>query len=211
KISTQGYYLDLHMGNTIRVLYLELAKGSLYSPSEWLSDPPPPLHYHLWLRDSEVFAADLDTPKAYCCNEPCLSKLCVTILHYIAQKYNLCSEMEEEHIQVDVLENHIMDIQMQLVHVCYNPNFEIIKIECLHQLPGQLKLFSLFLGKCTWFAGNKITYVDFLKFLKLKEFLHWFESLSSISTYLAFEHCQLYPIFTKMACWGNPKFALFVP
>uniref|UniRef100_A0A4X2L2Z9 glutathione transferase n=1 Tax=Vombatus ursinus TaxID=29139 RepID=A0A4X2L2Z9_VOMUR len=41
------------------------------------------------------------------------------------------------------------------------PN-EVLKIEYLEQLPGQLKLFSLFLGKWTWFAGDKITYVDFL-------------------------------------------------
>ncbi|XP_001372551.1 glutathione S-transferase Mu 1 [Monodelphis domestica] len=142
------------------------------------------------------------------------------ILRYIARQYNLCGETEEERIRVDMLENHVMDIRMQLARVCYNPNFEVMKIEYLQQLPGQLKLFSLFLGKCSWFAGNKITFVDFLvydvldqnrkfepscleKFSNLKEFLHRFESLSSIATYLASERCQPYPIFAKMACWGN--------
>uniref|UniRef100_A0A4X2L968 Glutathione S-transferase n=1 Tax=Vombatus ursinus TaxID=29139 RepID=A0A4X2L968_VOMUR len=74
------------------------------------------------------------------------------ILRYIARQYNL----------LDMLENHVMDVRLQLSWVCHNPDFEVLKIEYLEQLPGQLKLFSLFLGKWTWFAGDKITYVDFL-------------------------------------------------
>ncbi|XP_036623688.1 glutathione S-transferase Mu 1-like isoform X1 [Trichosurus vulpecula] len=105
------------------------------------------------------------------------------ILRYIARQYNLCGETEEECIRVDMLENHVMDIRLQLSRVCHNPNFEILKIEYLEQLPGQLRLFSVFLGKWTWFAGDK--------------------SLSSIAAYLASERCQPYPIFAKIACWGN--------
>ncbi|XP_044540017.1 glutathione S-transferase Mu 4-like [Gracilinanus agilis] len=45
------------------------------------------------------------------------------ILRYIARQYNLCGETEEECIRVDMLENHVMDIRMQLARVCYNPNF----------------------------------------------------------------------------------------
>ncbi|XP_072500361.1 glutathione S-transferase Mu 4-like [Notamacropus eugenii] len=142
------------------------------------------------------------------------------ILRYIARQYNLCGETEEECIRVDMLENHVMDVRLQLSRVCHNPDFEILKIEYLEQLPGQLRLFSVFLGKWTWFAGEKITYVDFLvydvldqnrkfdpccldDFTNLKDFLDRFESLSSIAAYLASERCQPYPIFPKIACWGN--------
>uniref|UniRef100_A0A4X2L719 Glutathione S-transferase n=1 Tax=Vombatus ursinus TaxID=29139 RepID=A0A4X2L719_VOMUR len=116
--------------------------------------------------------------------------------------------------------NHVMDVRLQLSWVCHNPDFEVLKIEYLEQLPGQLKLFSLFLGKWTWFAGDKITYVDFLvcdvldqnrkfdpccldDFANLKAFLDQFEGLSRIAAYLASDRCQPYPIFAKIACWGN--------
>uniref|UniRef100_A0A4X2L9D2 Glutathione S-transferase n=1 Tax=Vombatus ursinus TaxID=29139 RepID=A0A4X2L9D2_VOMUR len=49
-----------------------------------------------------------------------------------------------------------------MANVSFFLSQEVLKIEYLEQLPGQLKLFSLFLGKWTWFAGDKITYVDFL-------------------------------------------------
>uniref|UniRef100_A0A8C3FR99 glutathione transferase n=1 Tax=Chrysemys picta bellii TaxID=8478 RepID=A0A8C3FR99_CHRPI len=39
---------------------------------------------------------------------------------------------------------------------------EKLKPEYLEQLPGKLKLFSQFLGVQKWFAGEKLTYVDFL-------------------------------------------------
>uniref|UniRef100_F6S663 Glutathione S-transferase n=1 Tax=Monodelphis domestica TaxID=13616 RepID=F6S663_MONDO len=84
------------------------------------------------------------------------------IMRYIARKHNMCGETEEEKIRVDMLENQVMDFRWQLVRVSYSPDFEKLKPEYLEQLPGQLKLFSQFLGKQTWFAGDKITFVDFL-------------------------------------------------
>ncbi|KAK7805565.1 hypothetical protein U0070_025890 [Myodes glareolus] len=41
---------------------------------------------------------------------------------------------------------------------------EKLKGEYLEQLPGMMKLFSQFLGKQTWFVGEKITFVDFLAY-----------------------------------------------
>uniref|UniRef100_A0A4X2L8M2 glutathione transferase n=1 Tax=Vombatus ursinus TaxID=29139 RepID=A0A4X2L8M2_VOMUR len=107
-----------------------------------------------------------------------------------------------------------------MANVSFFLSQEVLKIEYLEQLPGQLKLFSLFLGKWTWFAGDKITYVDFLvcdvldqnrkfdpccldDFANLKAFLDQFEGLSRIAAYLASDRCQPYPIFAKIACWGN--------
>uniref|UniRef100_A0A803VQ72 glutathione transferase n=1 Tax=Ficedula albicollis TaxID=59894 RepID=A0A803VQ72_FICAL len=75
-----------------------------------------------------------------------------------------CGETEEEIQRVDMLENQIMDFRMSLVMVCYNPDFEKLKPGYLEQLPGKLKLFSNFLGDRKWFAGEKLTFVDFLMF-----------------------------------------------
>ncbi|XP_062960073.1 glutathione S-transferase Mu 2-like isoform X3 [Cynocephalus volans] len=86
------------------------------------------------------------------------------ILRYIARKHNLYGETEEEKIRVDILENQLMDTRMQLATVCYSPDFEKLKPEYVEGLPEKMKLFSQFLGKRPWFAGDKITFVDFLAY-----------------------------------------------
>ncbi|XP_032129823.1 glutathione S-transferase Mu 1-like [Sapajus apella] len=57
-----------------------------------------------------------------------------------------------------------MDTRMQLAMTCYNPEFEKLKPKYLEELPEKLKLYSQFLGKRPWFAGDKITFVDFLAY-----------------------------------------------
>uniref|UniRef100_A0A452QBT6 Glutathione S-transferase n=1 Tax=Ursus americanus TaxID=9643 RepID=A0A452QBT6_URSAM len=86
------------------------------------------------------------------------------ILRYIARKHNLCGETEEEKIRVDILENEVTDTRMALAMLCYNPDFEKLRPGYLEGLPDKLKLYSQFLGKRPWFAGEKLTYVDFLAY-----------------------------------------------
>ncbi|EDL81894.1 glutathione S-transferase, mu 5, isoform CRA_b [Rattus norvegicus] len=142
------------------------------------------------------------------------------ILRYIARKHNMCGDTEEEKIRVDIMENQIMDFRMQLVRLCYNSNHESLKPQYLEQLPAQLKQFSLFLGKFTWFAGEKLTFVDFLtydvldqnrmfepkcldEFPNLKAFMCRFEALEKIAAFLQSDRCFKMPINNKMAKWGN--------
>lgn len=143
------------------------------------------------------------------------------ILRYLARKHNLCGETEEERIRVDILENQAMDTRIQLAMVCYSPDFEKKKPEYLEGLPDKMKLYSEFLGKQPWFAGNKVTYVDFLvydvldqhrifepkcldAFPNLKDFMGRFEGLKKISDYMKSSRFLSKPIFAKMAFW-NPK------
>lgn len=44
----------------------------------------------------------------------------------------------------------------QLFSLSFPPFQETLKPQYLEQLPGQLKQFSLFLGKFSWFAGEKV-------------------------------------------------------
>ncbi|XP_039565456.1 glutathione S-transferase Mu 1-like [Passer montanus] len=144
------------------------------------------------------------------------------ILRYIARKHSLCGETEEEILRVDMLENQIMDFRMSLVMVCYNPDFEKLKPGYLEQLPGKLKLFSNFLGDRKWFAGEKLTFVDFLMFdvldqnrifepkclepfKNLKDFMERFGALEKVAAYLKSSRFQKMPINNKMAKWGNKK------
>nr|XP_038958866.1 glutathione S-transferase Mu 4 isoform X5 [Rattus norvegicus] len=129
-------------------------------------------------------------------------------------------ETEEEKIRVDILENQAMDVSNQLARVCYSPDFENLKAEYLEQLPGMMELFSQFLGKQTWFVGEKITFVDFLAydildlhlifepkcldaFPNLKDFVARFEGLKKISVYMKTSRFLRTPLYTRVATWGN--------
>ena len=130
-------------------------------------------------------------------------------------------ETEEERIRADIVENQVMDTRMQLIMLCYNPDFEKQKPEFLKAIPEKMKLYSEFLGKRPWFAGDKVTYVDFLAydildqyrmfepkcldaFPNLKDFMGRFEGLKKISDYMKSSRFLSKPIFAKMAFW-NPK------
>nr|XP_038958006.1 glutathione S-transferase, mu 6-like isoform X2 [Rattus norvegicus] len=94
------------------------------------------------------------------------------------------------------------------------------KPEYLEGLPDKMKLYSEFLGKQLWFAGNKITYVDFLvydvldkhrmfelkcldAFPNLKDFMARFETLEKISAYMKSSRFLSGPVYLKTALWGN--------
>ncbi|NWZ41211.1 GSTM2 transferase, partial [Brachypodius atriceps] len=170
------------------------------------------------------------------------------ILRYIARKHNMCEcggsqrpggggprgfvgggltlphpsggETEEEKQRVDVLENHLMDLRMNFARLCYNPDFEKLKPAYLEQLPKKLQELSRFLGSRPWFAGQKLTFVDFLAYdvldqqrmfvpecpeLKgnLAQFLQRFEALDKVSAYMRSGRFMKSPIFWRVAKWSN--------
>ncbi|XP_007169516.1 glutathione S-transferase Mu 4 [Balaenoptera acutorostrata] len=142
------------------------------------------------------------------------------ILRYIARKHNMCGETEEEKIRVDVLENQVMDVRLCMAMICYSSDFEKLKPDYLKEIPKTMKLFSDFLGKRPWFAGDKLTYVDFLaydildihrifepkcldEFPNLKDFISRFEGLKKISAYMKSSRFLPGPLFLKTAVWGN--------
>lgn len=97
---------------------------------------------------------------------------------------------------------------------------EKLKPGYLEQLPEMMRLYSEFLGKRPWFAGDKITFVDFIAydvlernqvfepkcleaFPNLKDFISRFEGLKKISDYMKSSRFLPRPLFTKIAIWGN--------
>nr|XP_020473748.1 glutathione S-transferase Mu 3-like [Monopterus albus] len=143
------------------------------------------------------------------------------IMRYIARKHNMCGETEDEKVRVDILENQAMDFRNGFVMMCYT-DLDKIKPGYLEKLPGTLKQFSDFLGDRKWFAGDKITFVDFLlyelldqhrmfhpvcldNFKNLQDFLDRFEALEKISAYMNSSRFMKTPVNNKMAKWGNKK------
>ncbi|XP_026340397.1 glutathione S-transferase Mu 3 [Ursus americanus] len=214
-----GYWDIRGLAHAIRML-LEFTDTS-YEEKQYTCGEAPDYDRSQWL--DVKFTLDLDFP-----NLPYLmdGKNKITqsnaILRYIARKHNMCGETEEEKIRVDIMENQIMDFRMQLIRLCYSPDLEKLKPEYLEQLPGQLKQFSLFLGKFSWFAGEKLTFVDFLtydvldqnrmfepkcldEFPNLKAFMCRFEALEKIANYMQSDRFLKMPVNNKMAQWGNKR------
>ncbi|KAM4872618.1 glutathione S-transferase Mu 2 [Thomomys bottae] len=212
-----GYWDIRGLVHAIRLL-LEYTDSS-YEEKRYLIGDAPDYDRSQWL--SEKFKLGLDFPNLpYLIDGAHRITQSNAILRYIARKHNLCGETEEEKIRVDMLENQVMDIRMQLARICYSPDFEKLKPEYLQGLPEKMKLFSEFLGKRPWFAGDKITFVDFLaydileqhqafepkcldEFPNLKDFISRFEGLSKISTYMKTSHFLPRPLFAKMALWNT--------
>ncbi|XP_058515992.1 glutathione S-transferase Mu 1-like isoform X4 [Ochotona princeps] len=212
---TLGYWDLRGLAHSIRLL-LEYTDTSYEEKKYTLGDAPDYDRSH-WL--NEKFKLGLDFP-----NLPYLidgtHKLTQSnaIVRYLGRKHNLCGETEEEKIRVDILENQAMDNRMQLIAICYSPDFEKLKPDYLKGLPDKLTLYSQFLGKRPWFAGDKITFADFHAydvldenrifapgcldaFPNLKDFLARFEGLPKIAAYMKSSHFLRVPMYLKLASW----------
>ncbi|XP_058515990.1 glutathione S-transferase Mu 2-like isoform X2 [Ochotona princeps] len=212
---TLGYWDLRGLAHSIRLL-LEYTDTSYEEKKYTLGDAPDYDRSH-WL--NEKFKLGLDFP-----NLPYLidgtHKLTQSnaIVRYLGRKHNLCGETEEEKIRVDILENQAMDNRMQLIAICYSPDFEKLKPDYLKGLPDKLTLYSQFLGKRPWFAGDKITFADFHAydvldenrifapgcldaFPNLKDFLARFESLPKIAAYMKSSRFLPRPVYSKVASW----------
>nr|XP_042135646.1 glutathione S-transferase Mu 7 isoform X3 [Peromyscus maniculatus bairdii] len=173
----------LQLAHAIRML-LEYTDSS-YEEKRYTMGDAPDYDQSQWL--NEKFKLGLDFPNLpYLIDGSHKITQSNAILRYLARKHNLCGETEEERIRVDILENQLMDNRMVLARLCYNPDFEKLKPGYLEQLPEMMRLYSEFLGKRPWFAGDKITC-----------------GLKKISDYMKSSRFLPRPVFLKIAIWGN--------
>ncbi|KAM8782737.1 glutathione S-transferase Mu 1-like isoform 3-T3 [Rhynchonycteris naso] len=214
---TLGYWDVRGLAHAIRLL-LEYT-DSKYEEKKYTLGDAPDYDRSQWL--SEKFKLGLDFPNLpYLFDGAQKVTQSNAILRYIARKHNLCGETEEEKIRMDILENEIMDVRMYNIRICYSPDFEKLKPDYLKGLPDKMKQFSQFLGKRSWFAGDKLTYVDFLAydlldvlrlfepkcldaFPNLKDFMVRFGGLEKISAYTKSSRFFPRPLFLKIAMWDN--------
>jgi len=142
------------------------------------------------------------------------------IMRYIARKNNLLGQTEEEQNRVDLVENQINDFRSNFVGLCYNPNFDELKSSYLENLPENLKHFSEYLGDRKFFAGDNVTFVDFIvyemldqnklleptcldKFPNLQNFVKNVESLERISAYIKSDRCIKERLNNRRAKFGS--------
>nr|XP_006979550.1 glutathione S-transferase Mu 1 isoform X2 [Peromyscus maniculatus bairdii] len=176
-----GYWNVRGLTQPIRML-LEYTDSS-YEEKKYTMGDAPDYEQSQWLSDK--FKLGLDFPNLpYLIDGPHKITQSNAIIRYIARKNNLCGETEEERIRADIVENQVMDNRMQLIRLCYNPDFEKLKPEFLKTIPEKIKLYSEFLGKRPWCAGNK--------------------GLKKISDYMKSSRFIYKPFYVKLAFW-NPK------
>jgi len=144
----------------------------------------------------------------------------MAIMKYIARKGNMMPDNEEEIINMEVAEGAIEDFRMSFHPMCYNENFDTLKVEFLKMLPDKLANFNQVLGKRDFLAGKKVTYVDFRfaeildhvelcfpgcldKIANVKSYKTRFESLDKIAAYKKSDRFQKWPITGARAKWGG--------
>ena len=125
----------------------------------------------------------------------------LAIIRYIARKQKLIGQNEHEEIRASLAEQQIIDMNMAIARIAYNPNCEKLKPEFLKSLPEQVELLSKFIGDQPFIAGANISYADFLlyeyltklkilvpevydKFENLKKFHERIEALPRVSEYI---------------------------
>jgi len=144
----------------------------------------------------------------------------IAILRYLGIKNNLLGSSIEEQNRVNLVEQQITDYNVTFVRLSYDPKFETLKVDFLQELPKSLELLSKFLGTRSYFAGEAITYVDFLayeylskliflapdiyaNFDNLKQFIARIEALPAIAKYMSSDKYLSWPLNGDMASFGG--------
>jgi len=193
-----GYWNIRGLAQPIR--YLLAYTGTEYKDKRYAFGPAPEFDRSSWL--NEKFTLGLDFPNnPYYIDGDIKITQSLAILRHLARKHKLDGATEQEKIRIDMVEQQLTDNNMAFARICYDPNFETLKVEFLKNLPNMLELLSKFLGDCEFFAGNNITYVDFMayeilekfnlfapeivgKFQNLKQFMTRIAALPAIAKYL---------------------------
>ena len=142
------------------------------------------------------------------------------ILRYLGRKLGLMGETEEQNVRMDLIENQAMDFRNGFTRLCYGSNqdnFQAKSKAYKESVISILGMFDKFLGIThKWFAGDKVTFVDFVmyealdqhrlfdeklleSFDNLKNFIRNFESQPNIKAFLASEKCFKGDINNKSA------------
>jgi glutathione S-transferase len=141
------------------------------------------------------------------------------IIRYLARKYDLLGKTPEEQTRVDLMDGVINDFRSSWTGLCYNPRFEELKGGYLESLPTKLKQISDFLGDRKFFAGDNVTFVDFIvyemldqnklldptcldNFPNLQNFVKNVESLPRVAAYLKSDRIIKDRLNNRMAKFG---------
>uniref|UniRef100_A0A0P4WG35 Glutathione S-transferase n=1 Tax=Scylla olivacea TaxID=85551 RepID=A0A0P4WG35_SCYOL len=208
-----GYWKTRCLAQPIRLLLAY--KRVDYEDKQYEAGDPPDYDKTCWFSVKYNLGLDFPNLPYYIDGDVKLSQT-LAILRYLGRKYDLDGKTEEEMRRIDILVNDAMDLTIQLWDVCYY-NYDQ-KPEYLRKLPEKIKKYSDFLGHRSWFAGEKLTFADFLiyEFLDqhrvldptcleaappLQRFMACLEGLEPIREYMVSPSFMSAPLFNKYAAY----------
>jgi len=116
-----------------------------------------------WLADKFNLGLDFPNCPYYIDGDVKLSQT-FAILKYLGRKHGMAPKNEAEQIRVDLIEAEAMDIRFKWSATCYNADFDNLREEFVKNFINKCKELSAFLGNHKYFAGETLTYVDFLMY-----------------------------------------------
>lgn len=168
-----GYWDIRGVAQPIRHL---LAYKEVEFEDKQYSCPAPDFDQSSWL--SEKFTLGLDFPNLpYIIDGDVKLSQSLAILRYLARKYDLEGQTCEEKRRVDLIEQQLTDVKTGWGMLCYGGKWAEDRDAYETKLPVTLKALSEFLGDRKYFAGDRLTYVDFLAF-EILSVLHVFSKKS---------------------------------
>jgi len=142
------------------------------------------------------------------------------IMRYLGRKAGMDGETETEKVRVDILENQAMDFRNGFVGLCYRSGALFPEKSDAYKtnIKSLLQRFEKFIGDCPFFAGDKLTYVDFIMYElldqhrlfdstllgpydKINAFMKRFEENPKIASFMKSSKCFKGPINNKMAAF----------
>lgn len=144
----------------------------------------------------------------------------VTIMRYLGRKFGFWPDTEQQAVRVDLIEQQLVDWRGQGVVLFYNDDYDKLKDGYINALPTMMQSMSKFLGTNDYFAGNKLTYVDFLAYEwldvqktyqakvldatpNLVSFVKRIESIPKVKAYMSSDKFMKWPINNNQAKWGS--------
>ncbi|XP_054163618.1 glutathione S-transferase-like [Oppia nitens] len=210
-----GYWNVRGLGEPIRLLLAYT--GTEYEDKRYTLGAAPEYDRTEWINDKQSLGLDFPNLPYYIDGDLKLSQS-LAINRYIARKNNLNGQSDEEKLRVDLVEQQLVDLNIGITRIVYDPNYETLKVDWLKNLPNNLQLLSQFLGDRPFLAGESVTYVDFIayelleklnalvpeevsKVDNLKKFGDRVRSLPQIANYL--KTAPNVPFNGPMAQWGG--------
>lgn len=212
-----GYWDIRGLAQPIR--YLLAYKEVDFEDKLYSCGPPPDFERAAWLDEKQTLGLDFPNLPYLIDGDVKLTQS-TAIIRYLARKYDLDGKTCEEKRRADVIEQQLSDVKRTWVMLCYNPKFAEQRDAYEATLPATLKSLSSFLGDRQYFAGDRLTYVDFLAyeflaqqlifskksfadFKNLTDFVDRIEALPTLKAYLASSACIKWPLNGDMASYGS--------
>ncbi|GAB6026916.1 hypothetical protein CHUAL_013560 [Chamberlinius hualienensis] len=216
--STLAYWNIRGLAQPIRLL-LTYA-GEDFEDKLYETGPAPNYDKSGWFKEKFTFNLDFPNLPYYIDDKYRLTQSS-TIICYLARKYNLAGTNEDERVRAQLLEAQVADLRKAFTMMCYGGDkHDELRANYAISLPDSIKSLSAFLGERNYFAGENLTYADFLAYeylfhqLKfdptildgcknLKQFFQRFEALPRLAEYIKTAPSSKYPLNNKQAKFGN--------